>query len=109
MSTTTASTTTSFPSPVINLLLGLCFIGCCVGFTIQGYNVWTTTHKWGMMAGGIAFGLVGLIALIRQLVFFVRAEQDQLVFLVNFDSKSLPWSIPAIILAVVGIVLMIAF
>ncbi|HEX3132558.1 MAG TPA: hypothetical protein VHX44_03125 [Planctomycetota bacterium] len=107
MSSSTASTTTSFPSPLANILLGLCFIGCSIGFTIQGHHAWTTTHKWGMMAGGIAFGLVGLIALIRQLVFFVRAEQDQVVFLVNFDFKSLPWAIPALILAVGGIILMI--
>jgi hypothetical protein len=109
MTTATASQTKSFPSPLVNFLLGLAFIGCCVGFTFQGVQVWNTTHKWGMIAGGIAFGLVGLIALIRQLTFLVKQEEDRIIFLANFDSKSIGWAIPAIILAVVGILLMIFF
>lgn len=101
-----ASTTQSgIPMAVWNIVCAIGFMACCVGGVIGGIEVFNRTHRWGLIAVAVCFGLVGLIGIIRQAVFSARGERDEIIFYVNFNFSSLPWTLTALGLTVLGIVL----
>lgn len=104
MSTATSSQS-GIPMAVWNVICAIGFMACSVGGVIAGINILNSTHRWGMLAVAICFGLVGVIGLIRQWVFSARGERDEIVFIVNFDLSSLPWTLAAIALVAAGVVM----
>jgi bacteriorhodopsin len=104
MSTATSSTS-GIPMAVWNIVCAIGFMACCVGGVITGVNVLHSTHRWGLLAVAVCFGLVGLIGIIRQCVFSARGERDEIIFYVNFTLSSLPWTLAALGLTVLGVVL----
>ncbi len=102
---TVASNQSGIPIAVWNIIFAIGFIGACIGGVIGGVQVWNSMHRWGLIAVAICFGLVGVLGLIRQWRFSATGEGKRIIFLVNFDFSSLPWTIPALVLAIGGIVL----
>lgn len=102
---TAASTQSGVPIAVWNIIFAVGFLAACIAGVIGGVEVWKSTHRWGLIAVAICFGLVGILGLIRQWRFSAIGEGKRIIFLVNFDFSSLPWTIPALLLTAGGIVM----
>lgn len=100
----TSTAPSGIPTAVWNVICAIGFIACSIGGVIYGVNVFTSTGRWGMIALAACVGVIGVLGIIRQVVFSAQARKDGIIFLVNFTLDSLPWTLAVLGLFVGGVV-----
>jgi hypothetical protein len=88
---------------IANWICAAGFIACSIGGIIEGANILSHAHRWGFIALAVAFGLAGIIGIIRNATFSARGQDDTIFFLADF-TESTVWTLLALVLVTVGII-----
>jgi hypothetical protein len=79
------------------------FILCCIGGIVEGVTILNHSHKWGLLALAVCWGLVGVVGIIRN-VTFTMSGQDDAIFILGDFSNAAAWTWVIDILVAAGIV-----